>query len=148
MNGLLKFKKIIEYIWAIECLIEELVNKITKKLVIIITYLNKFSYHVDPMVFALLFPLGDLGWSFYNKHPNEKQKCFNEKTKYLNEKNKYPDKNNKWPNEKKKHDNEKTCLTILQYYLYRLSYRPKNFSPILFGGSLTQQYFLHAYIIT
>ena len=106
------------------------------------------SHHVDPMVFPLLFPLGDLEWSTsYNKNPNEKKKCFNEKTKYLNEKNKYPDKKNKCPNEKKKHDNEKTCLTILQYYLYRLSYRQKNFSPILFGGRLTQQYFLHAYVM-
>ena len=92
------------------------------------------------MVFPLLFPLGDLGWSTgYNKHPNEKKNCFNEKTKYLNEKNKYlneknkyPDKKNKCPNEKKKH---------VQYYLYRLSYRPKNFSPILSGGRLTQQCF-------
>ena len=100
------------------------------------------------MVFPLLFPLGDLGWSTgYNKHPNEKKKCFNEKNKYLNEKNKCPDKKNKCPNKKKKHDNEKRCLTILQYYLYRLSYRSKNFSPILFGGRLTQQYFLHAYVM-
>ena len=28
-----------------------------------ITYLNKLSHHVDPMVFPLLFPSGDLGWS-------------------------------------------------------------------------------------
>ena len=42
MKGLLKFKKIIEYIWAIESLIEELINKITKKLVIIITSWNLF----------------------------------------------------------------------------------------------------------
>ena len=41
MKGLLKFK-IIEYIWAIESLIEELVNKITKKVVIIITSWNLF----------------------------------------------------------------------------------------------------------
>ena len=108
--------------------------------------MNKLSHHVNPI--PLLFPLGDLGWrTGYNKHPNEKQKCFNEKMKYLNEKNKYPDKKNKCPNEKKKHDNEKKCLTIFQYYLYRLSYRPKNFSLKLFGGRLTQQYFLHAYVM-
>ena len=70
-----------------------------------LTYLNKLSHHVDPMVFPLLFPLGDLRWSTgYNKHPNAKKKCFNEKTKYLNEKNKYPDKKNKCPNKKEKHD--------------------------------------------
>ena len=35
------------------------------------TYLNKLSHHVDPMVFPLLFPLGDLAWSIgYTKHPN------------------------------------------------------------------------------
>lgn len=28
-----------------------------------ISYLNKLSHHVDPMVFPLLFPSGDLGWS-------------------------------------------------------------------------------------
>lgn len=27
------------------------------------TYLNKLSHHVDPMVFPLMFPSGDLGWS-------------------------------------------------------------------------------------
>ena len=35
------------------------------------------SHHVDPMVFPLLFPLGDVGWSTgYNKHPNEKKEMF------------------------------------------------------------------------
>ena len=105
------------------------------------TYLNKLSHHVDPMVFPLLFPLGDLGWSIgYNKHPEEK-------TKYSNEKHKSPNKKNKCLNKKNKTVLENTCLTILQYYLYRLSYRPRNFSPLLFGGRLTQQYFLHAYVM-
>ena len=26
-------------------------------------YLNKLSFHIDPMLFSLLFPGGDLGWS-------------------------------------------------------------------------------------
>ena len=40
-------------------------------------------------------------------------------------------------------------LTTLQYYSYRLSYRPytKHFSPLLFSGRLTQQYFLQALIM-
>ena len=34
------------------------------------TYLNKLSHHVDPIVFSLFFPLGDLGWSIgYTKSP-------------------------------------------------------------------------------
>ena len=78
------------------------------------TYINKLSHHIDPMVFPLLFPLGDLGWSIgYTKKPNEKEK-----------------------------------LTILQYYSYRLAYRPNDkFSPLLYSGRLTQQYFLHAYVM-
>ena len=80
------------------------------------TYLNKLSQYVDPMIFPLLFPAGDLGWS--TNHP------------------KHP---------KSKNGN----LSIFQYYLYRLSYRPnsKNFSPLLYGGRLTQQFFIHAYIM-
>ena len=80
-----------------------------------ITYLNKLSHHVDPMVFPLLFPSGDLGWSIgYLKKPNVTEN-----------------------------------LTTLQYYLYRLAYRPncKIFNPLLYSGRLTQQFFLHAYII-
>lgn len=81
------------------------------------TYLNKLSQFVDPMVFPLLFPLGDLGWS----------------TNYLQ-------------NYQLK---EKKNLTLLQYYLYRLAYRPniKNFSPLLYAGRLTQQFFIHAYVM-
>ena len=33
-------------------------------------YLNKLSQHLDPMVFPLLFPKGDLGWN-----PNLFQNC-------------------------------------------------------------------------
>ena len=34
-------------------------------------YMNKLSHHVDPMVFPILFPFGDLGWSIgYKKKPN------------------------------------------------------------------------------
>ena len=70
--------------------------------------MNKLSHHVDPMVFSLLFPLGDFGWSTgYNKHPNEKKKCFNEKTKYLTEKNKYINEKNKYLNEKNKYPDKK-----------------------------------------
>ena len=81
------------------------------------TYLNKLSHHVDPMVFSLMYPSGDLGWSIgYTKNP--KVEC-------------------------------KEKLTILKYYLHRLAYRPNvyNFSPLLFGGRLTPQLFLHAYIM-
>ena len=63
------------------------------------------------MVFPLLYSSGDLDWSIGYT---------------------------KSPNAE-----ENKQLTTLQYYLYRLSYRPneKNFSPLLFAGRLTQQYF-------
>lgn len=34
------------------------------------TYLNKLSFHVDPMTFPIMFPCGDLGWSPLFKHRN------------------------------------------------------------------------------
>ena len=35
------------------------------------TYLSELSHHVDPMVFPLMFPLGDLEWSIgHSKKPN------------------------------------------------------------------------------
>ena len=79
------------------------------------TYLSKLSHHVDPMVFPLMLPSGDLGWSIgHSKKPDSLEK-----------------------------------LSTLQHYSYRLAYRPnsKNFSPLLFGGRLTQQLLLHAYIM-
>ena len=79
------------------------------------TYLSKLSHHVDPMLFPIMFPSGDLGWSIgHSKKPNSVEK-----------------------------------LSTLQHYSYRLAYRPysTNFSPLLFAGRLTQQLFLHAYIM-
>lgn len=77
------------------------------------------------MVFPLLFPRGDLGWSLFYHKNDTIQKL-----------------------KKKKGEREK-YLSVLQYYAYRLSYRPNstNFSPLLYAGRLTQQYFLHAYIL-
>ena len=100
--------------------------------------MNKLSHHVDPIVFPIFFPSGDLGWSIgYNKTPNAS-------------KNKNSIEYNKTSNTKKKKVlGIQQHLTALQYYSYRLSYRPneKNFSPLLYGGRLTQQFFIHAYII-
>ena len=36
------------------------------------TYINKLSHHVDPMVFPIMFPWGDIGWSIvYYKKPKD-----------------------------------------------------------------------------
>lgn len=101
-------------------------------------YLNKLSHHVDPMVFPLFFPSGDLGWSIgYSKKPDSKSKQIYDVDDLITDEEK--------KNSKRNLEN----LTILQYYAYRLSYRPniKDFSPLLFGGKLTQQYFLQALIM-
>ena len=80
------------------------------------TYLNKLCHFVDPMVFPIMFPSGDLGRS---------------------------------TNYKKHSENENDKLTLLQYYLYRLSYRAfiDNFNPLLYAGRLTQQFFIHSYVM-
>lgn len=69
------------------------------------------------MVFPLLFPSGDLGWS---------------------------------TNYKKKHNgSENDYVSVLRYYAYRIAFRPKieNFNPILSSGRLSQQFFIHAYVM-
>lgn len=102
------------------------------------TTLSKLSHHVDPMVFPILFPSGDLGWSFgytkhdttsnYTKNIENVEKSYKKKTK-IKRLSKY----NK--------------ITALQYYSHRLSYRPNIFNPLLIAGRLTQQFFIHAYVI-
>lgn len=49
----------------------------------------------------------------------------------------------------KKPDSTEKNLTLLQYYSYRLAYRPheKKFNPLLYSGRLTQQLFIHAYVM-
>nr|XP_046484851.1 uncharacterized protein LOC124220269 [Neodiprion pinetum] len=37
-------------------------------------YVPKYSHHVDPMTFPLLFPSGDLGWSYNMKHVGTNKK--------------------------------------------------------------------------
>ena len=34
------------------------------------SYLNKLSFHVDPMTFPIMFSCGDLGWSLFITHYN------------------------------------------------------------------------------
>lgn len=72
------------------------------------------SQHLDPMIFPIFFPNGDLGWSTHFK----------------------------------KKENSKKNITALQFYNNRLAFRlnEKFFNPLLYGGRLTQQYFLHAYV--
>ena len=94
------------------------------------------------MVFPLLFPSDDLGWSIgYDKKPIiEKEIDYNLRKK---ESRKLE---NITENSDIKNSND---LTTLQYYSYRLSYRPEiiNFSPLVFAGRLTKQYFLQALIM-
>jgi hypothetical protein len=54
-----------------------------------------------------------------------------------------------WSDKFPKNPNSKDYLTVLQYYEYRLSYRPNEiiFNPLLYGGRLTQQFFINAYMI-
>ena len=85
------------------------------------------------MFFPIMFPLGDVGWSTgYNKKPTANVEKITKKDIIDTSKPKV---------------NEN--FTALQYYLFKLSYRPdaNNLSPLLYGGRLTQQYVIHAYIM-
>ena len=65
------------------------------------TYIKKLSLHLDPLIFPIMFPHGDLGWN-----PSFKQNLDASKK-----------------------------LSPLQYYSYRLAFRPKKkFSPFFFSG--------------
>lgn len=86
------------------------------------TYMNKLSQHLDPMVFPILFPSGDLCWSTgYKKKPQNFQypNIIAKKKKIIKRKvlKKIEIK------EIEKNDN----LSMLQYYQFRLAYRKKFF---------------------
>ena len=84
------------------------------------------------MVFPLLFPSGDLGWSIrYKKHPR-----FNRHIDDIKENNDSL--------QSKNHS-----LSILQFYSYRLAFKPnqEQFNPLLYAGKLTQQFFIHALVM-
>lgn len=80
--------------------------------------LSKNSCHVDPMVFPLLFPKGETGWTINRSQntPTFRQ----QRTKQL---------------------------TPLLYYSYRLSFRPSESNVLLKAGKLTQQFVVHGFII-
>ena len=60
----------------------------------------------------------------------------------------FPSGDLRWSPLFKQYTNTDKNLSPLQFYSYRLAYRPNNtFNPILFCGRLTQQYVIQAYII-
>ncbi|XP_010229584.1 uncharacterized protein LOC100832196 [Brachypodium distachyon] len=84
----------------------------------------------DPLSYPLFFPKGQLGW-----HPNIPKRGVNWE---LGQQSRDDD------------DSEETgnrlCVSVRDYYCYRLQTRPAIFNPILHGARLFQQYAVDMYI--
>ena len=106
------------------------------------TLMNKLSRDVDPMVFPVLFPSGDLGQSIgYNKKPKVNvDNIYNTESFIDTLKSNGKIYNTENFLDTPKSTKKSKILTTLQYYSYRLSYRPhsKNFSYLVFSRRLTQ----------
>lgn len=78
--------------------------------------INPLSRHIDPMVFPLLFPSGESGWTTLVK-----QRANGDQATVAR------------------------SITPLQFYSYRIAVRNNIFNPLHFAGKLYQQYLVFAY---
>ena len=81
-----------------------------------LTRISPLSANCDPMVYPLLFPAGDPGWTTGLLHDEEHRTRVRQQ------------------------------VTCLQFYSFRLAVRPGAFSPIHAAGKLTQQYIVDSYV--
>lgn len=109
---------------------------------------HPLSRHIDPMVFPIIFPFGESGWTC-----GLKQKCGNP-----NQDTSAPIVQN-IPNTSTTNDtnisNTSTAIepnipniTPLKFYAFRIAVRQNIFNPLHYAGKLYQQYLVHAYART